>query len=146
MIVGGGIILAEHVPKAIICGADLISIDTSALVALQMKFDGECQLPEKSNMILDEFDDNWGRQRLVNLIGAWHNQILEVLSAMGMRDIRRLRGDTGRAIFKSDIEIYLRNTRSNLRLRGDKFSPINPISCRSDNFTHICPDSVPPLI
>jgi hypothetical protein len=41
---------------------------------------------------------------LVNLIAAWHAQLLEVLGAMGLRDVRRLRGEVGRAIFKEDIE------------------------------------------
>jgi hypothetical protein len=41
---------------------------------------------------------------LVNLITAWHAQLLEVLGAMGLRDVRRLRGEVGRAIFKEDIE------------------------------------------
>src|SRR5439155_1601223 len=35
IIASGGITLAEHVPKTIICGADLVGIDTSVLVALQ---------------------------------------------------------------------------------------------------------------
>ncbi|MFW9927801.1 MAG: hypothetical protein ACFFD1_00240 [Candidatus Thorarchaeota archaeon] len=37
-------------------------------------------------------------------MGSWHNQIIEILSAMGIRDIRRLRGDIGRAMFKEDME------------------------------------------
>src|SRR5216683_4974944 len=41
IIASGGIILAEHVPKAIICGADLVAIDTTVLVALQAEFHGE---------------------------------------------------------------------------------------------------------
>ena len=46
IIVSGGITLAEHVPKAIICGADLVAIDTTVLVALQAQFLGECKSPE----------------------------------------------------------------------------------------------------
>jgi hypothetical protein len=41
---------------------------------------------------------------VVNLVAAWHGQLLEVLGAMGMRDVRRLRGEAGRAIFREDIE------------------------------------------
>jgi tRNA G26 N,N-dimethylase Trm1 len=40
----------------------------------------------------------------VNLMGAWHSQLLEVLGAMGIREVRRLRGEVGRAIFMEDIE------------------------------------------
>jgi hypothetical protein len=37
-------------------------------------------------------------------MGAWHGQILEVMGAMGIREISRLRGESGRAIFFEDIE------------------------------------------
>jgi hypothetical protein len=40
----------------------------------------------------------------MNLIGAWRNQILEVLGAMGIRDAKRLRGEAGRAMFFKDLE------------------------------------------
>lgn len=104
LIVSGGIILAEHIPKAIICGANLIAINTTILVALQSKFKTECRFPEQSEIELEKFDSNWGSQRLVNLMGSWHNQLIEILSAMGQRDVRRLVGDVGRAIFKEEIE------------------------------------------
>ena len=45
-----------------------------------------------------------GAQRLINLIGAWNNQLLEILGAMGMREVRRLRGEVGRAMFKEDLD------------------------------------------
>jgi hypothetical protein len=41
---------------------------------------------------------------MVNLMGAWHSQLIEVLGAMGIREVRRLRGEVGRAIFREDIE------------------------------------------
>jgi hypothetical protein len=37
-------------------------------------------------------------------MGAWHNQLLEVMGAMGIRDARRLRGETGRAMFFEDLD------------------------------------------
>jgi len=40
----------------------------------------------------------------VNLMGAWHSQLIEVLGAMGIREVRRLRGEVGRAMFLEDIE------------------------------------------
>jgi hypothetical protein len=46
---------------------------------------------------------DWGKQRLMNILAAWHEQIIEALSAMGKRDVRRLRGDVGRAIFYEEI-------------------------------------------
>jgi len=100
----GGITLAEHVPKAIICGADLAAIDTTVLVALQLQFDGECRNPTTGKIIKENFPATWGEQRLVNLLAAWHDQLIEILSAMGIRDVRRLRGDVGRAMFNEDLE------------------------------------------
>jgi hypothetical protein len=42
--------------------------------------------------------------RVVNMVGAWRDQLLEVMGAMGVREARRLRGETGRAIFYEDAE------------------------------------------
>lgn len=57
----------------------------------------------KARIIPRKIDVEWGSQRLINLISAWHEQIIEALSAMGKRDVRRLRGDVGRAIFYEEI-------------------------------------------
>jgi glutamate synthase domain-containing protein 2 len=107
LIVSGGIALAEHMAKAIICGADLVAVDTSLLVALGCRVcrgaagrthEEECAA-EAGNL-----DRAYAAQRMVNLMGAWHSQLLEVLGAMGIREVRRLRGEVGRAIFMEDIE------------------------------------------
>ncbi len=37
-------------------------------------------------------------------MAAWRDQLLEVLGAMGLKDIRRLRGETGRAMFLEELE------------------------------------------
>ncbi len=37
-------------------------------------------------------------------MGAWRNQILELLGAMGMREVRRLRGEVGRSMWFEDLE------------------------------------------
>jgi glutamate synthase domain-containing protein 2 len=104
LIASGGITLAEHVPKAIICGADLVAIDTTILVALQAEFLSECVSSETGKIKRENFDSRWAEQRLVNLLASWHDQLIEILSAMGMRDVRRLRGDVGRAMFNEDLE------------------------------------------
>jgi hypothetical protein len=104
VIASGGITRAEHVPKAIICGADLVAINTAVLVALQGLFLGECVSAESGRIAPESFDSKWGEQRLVNLFASWHDQLIEILSAMGMRDVRRLRGDVGRAMFNEELE------------------------------------------
>jgi hypothetical protein len=53
---------------------------------------------------IEQLSAKRGAQRLVNLIGAWNNQLLEILGAMGMREVRRLRGEVGRAMFIEDLE------------------------------------------
>ena len=103
IIASGGITLAEHVPKAIICGADLVGIDTTVLVALQAEFKGETRDRANCRLKPREIDPEWGAQRLVNLFGVWHDQLIEILSAMGMRDVRRLRGDIGRSMMDAEL-------------------------------------------
>jgi len=104
LIFGGGIALAEHVAKAIICGADAVSIERPLLFALECRLCKRCARGLTCPVELEKIDSDWGRQRIVNLIAAWHGQLLEVLGAMGMRDVRRLRGEVGRAIFLEEIE------------------------------------------
>ena len=101
----GGIIAAEHVPKAIICGLDAIALDTPLLAALQAQFLGECLDRQGSRFRLPRrLTVNWGVQRVENLLASWRDQLLEVLGAAGLRDVRRLRGETGRAMFQKDLE------------------------------------------
>jgi hypothetical protein len=101
----GGIIAAEHVPKAIICGLDALALDTALLAALQAQFLGECRDQERSRFRLPRrLTVNWGIQRVENLLASWRDQLLEVLGAMGLRDVRRLRGEIGRAMFQKDLE------------------------------------------
>jgi hypothetical protein len=105
LIGSGGIIAAEHVPKAIIAGLDLVAIDTPLLVALQAHFEGECTRPEASQFTLSKQPPHdWGVQRVKNLLSAWRDQMLEILGAMGLREVRRLRGEMGRAMFQVDLE------------------------------------------
>jgi hypothetical protein len=98
LIGSGGIIAAEHVPKAILCGLDAVALDTVLLVAMQGHFkDNKIILP--NNLSIE-----WGAQRLQNLIGAWRDQLLEILGAMGLREVRRMRGEIGRALFQKELE------------------------------------------
>ncbi len=104
LVFGGGMALAEHVAKAIICGADAVSIERPLLLSLECRLCGQCSPEEPCPVEIEKIEPSWGRQRIVNLVAAWHGQLLEVLGAMGLRDVRRLRGEAGRAIFREDIE------------------------------------------
>ena len=102
----GGIIAAEHVPKAIIAGLDAVVLDTPLLVALQARFEGDFIHRRRENIRLPRnLPIEWGVQRLKNLMAAWRDQLLEILGAMGLREVRRLRGEIGRAMFQSDLEL-----------------------------------------
>ena len=103
LIVGGGIALPEHMAKAIICGADLVAVSAPLLVALGCRVcdgdhDANCPIQ------IQEVEPDYAAQRMVNLMGAWHSQLIEVLGAMGIREVRRLRGETGRAMFLEDLD------------------------------------------
>lgn len=101
----GGIIAAEHVPKAIIAGLDAVVLDTPLLVALQARFDGDFLHARQTNLRLPKpLNVPWGVQRLKNLTASWRDQLLEILGAMGLREVRRLRGEIGRAMFQQDLE------------------------------------------
>jgi hypothetical protein len=101
----GGIAAAEHVPKAIICGLDAVVLETPLLIALQCQFRGELRDRETVEVSLPPFSADWGCQRVINLIGSWRDQLLEILGAMGLREVRRLRGEIGRAMFMLDLEL-----------------------------------------
>ncbi|MFC2165722.1 glutamate synthase-related protein [Acidobacteriota bacterium] len=101
LVASGGIAAAEHIPKTIIMGADAVVVDIPLLIAMDVvnwshEENGNIKLLLKG---IEELDPRWGASRIINLMLSWQDQLLEVLGAMGLRDVRRLRGETGRAIF-----------------------------------------------
>lgn len=104
IIASGGIGLAEHLAKVIICGADGAGIDLPLLIALECRLCKRCLSQLSCPVEIENINPKWGTQRLINLIGAWHSQLIEVMGAMGIREARRLRGEVGRAIFFEEIE------------------------------------------
>jgi Conserved region in glutamate synthase len=104
LIGSGGIVLAEHVPKAIVCGLDAVALDTALWVALQGRFHGECRDRDATRVSFGHMTTEWGVARVKNLSASWRDQLLEVLGAMGMREVRRLRGELGRCMFQHDLE------------------------------------------
>ena len=101
----GGMIAAEHLPKAILCGLDAVALDTPLVVALQGKFDGECADRNTSRFTFPKnLNSTWGKQRLMNLAASWRDQLLEISGAMGIRETRRMRGEMGRAMLMSTLE------------------------------------------
>ena len=104
LVASGGIALAEHVTKAMLCGADAVAVDVPLLLALECRLCRECARGAPCPVDLDGMDLAYGVQRIINLMGAWHQQLIEMLGAMGLREARRLRGEVGRCMFFEDLE------------------------------------------
>ena len=104
LIAGGGIALPEHLAKGVLCGADLVSIELPLLVGLECHLCQRCEEDSACPARIQEISADYGVGRMTNLIGAWHDQLIEMMGAMGMRDARRLRGDVGRAMFFEQLE------------------------------------------
>jgi len=107
LVVSGGIAAAEHVPKALACGADAVAVDLALMVALGCALWADVRRPCPVEDL--ETDVEWGAQRIVNLMAAWRDQLLEVLGAMGLREVCRLRGELGRVIFQPKEEAAFRS-------------------------------------
>ncbi|HPI92484.1 MAG TPA: glutamate synthase-related protein [Deltaproteobacteria bacterium] len=104
IIAGGGIALPEHMAKAILCGADLVSINLPLLIALECHLCGSCAPGAVCPARLEDIDFGYGVGRMTNLIASWHDQLIELMGAMGIREARRLRGEVGRAMFFENLE------------------------------------------
>jgi ferredoxin len=104
IIASGGIALAEHLAKTMICGADLAAINLPLLIALECQLCNSCKPGMVCPAKLETIDFEYGVGRMTNLVAAWHDQLIEVMGAMGMREARRLRGDVGRGMFFEQLE------------------------------------------
>lgn len=104
LLASGGIAMAEHVAKSIICGADAVYLDFPILIALECRMCRRCLKDLPCPVEIGQAERQWVAKRVRNLVGAFHNQLLEVMGAMGMRDARRLRGEAGRAMFFEELD------------------------------------------
>jgi hypothetical protein len=104
ILAGGGIAMPEHVAKSLICGADAVFVDFPLLIALECRMCRRCEKGLSCPVDIQGAEGPWVASRLVNILGAWHSQLLEVMGAMGIRDARRLRGEAGRAMFFEELD------------------------------------------
>ena len=100
VISSGGLAAAEMVPKSVICGADAVTLERVLLVAVGCRACSVCG--EECPSGLANVSEEFVRGRITNMGSAWRDQMLEMLGAMGIKEVRRLRGETGRAIFEED--------------------------------------------
>ena len=103
LVASGGIAAAEHVPKTIVLGADAVVLDVPVAIAMECIVCGKCLEGKSCPRNIDEINPKWGAARVINLMVSWRDQLLEVLGAMGMRDVRRLRGEIGRAMLTDQM-------------------------------------------
>lgn len=100
LIASGGIRTPHDLLQAVALGADGVAIGAAELVALGCV---RCECCERGRgcprgiastdpALTQQMNLEWATQRLVNLYGAWREQIVEVLALLGMRSIRELRG------------------------------------------------------
>jgi glutamate synthase domain-containing protein 2/NAD-dependent dihydropyrimidine dehydrogenase PreA subunit len=104
LLASGGIAMAEHIAKLILCGVDGVGVDTALAVAMECRVCADCGQDTSCPVNLATVPVEYGAQRIVNMIGSWHAQFIELMGAMGIREARRLRGEVGRAMFFDEME------------------------------------------
>ncbi|MBI2854973.1 MAG: hypothetical protein HYX87_08675 [Chloroflexi bacterium] len=104
LVFSGGMAMAEHMAKSLICGADAVAVDVILLVALECRLCYRCKENKPCPVKLEEVPPEWGAQRILNLVSSWRNQLIEVMGAFGIREARRVRGETGRSLWFEDLE------------------------------------------
>ncbi len=104
LIFSGGMALAEHVAKSLICGADAVGVEIPLLIALECRLCERCRKGLSCPVELGEVEVPWAKQRIINLLAAWRNQLIEVMGAFGIREARRMRGEIGRSMWFDDLE------------------------------------------
>lgn len=100
IIVSGSIRSAADVVKAIALGADACSVGTAALLALGCHLCRSCQsgkcswgIATQRPELVKRLNPEKGRERLVNLMTAWNNEIKEIMGGMGINSIEALCGN-----------------------------------------------------
>jgi glutamate synthase domain-containing protein 2 len=107
LIVSGGLRTADDVMKAVALGADGVVIGTADMVALGCVRCACCESgrgcprgiasTDPELMMLMSLD--WATQRLINLMSAWRERMVEIMVGLGVSSVKDLRG-------RSDLLTY----------------------------------------
>ncbi len=108
LIASGGIRTPHDVLKSIALGADGVVIGTAEMVALGCVRCACCEsgrgcprgIASTDPELMQQMSLDWATQRLINLLAAWREQIVDVLSKLGIRSTRELRGRTDVLYYK----------------------------------------------
>jgi glutamate synthase domain-containing protein 2 len=108
LVISGGIRTIDDVMKAIALGADAVVIGTAEMVALGCVRCACCEsgrgcprgIATTDPELVDKMSLPWATQRLVNLLNAWHEEMVRTLVGLGLTSIRELRG-------RSDLLYYM---------------------------------------
>jgi glutamate synthase domain-containing protein 2 len=102
MIVSGGVRTAYDAVKAIALGADGVVIGTAEIVALGCVRCAACEsgrgcprgIASTDPELMQLMSLEWSTQRLINMMNAWREQIVDCLVRLGIASTRELRGRT----------------------------------------------------
>ena len=110
LIVSGGLRTAHDILKAIALGADGVVVGTPEMVAVGCVRCACCEsgrgcprgIASTDPELMMQMSLDWATQRLINLLAAWREQIVDVLAKLGMKSIRELRGRTDVLYYLAD--------------------------------------------